>query len=368
LKLTSLKITNFKNYPFEEVRFSPHLNYLVGSNGMGKTNILDAIYFLCQGKSYFQSSDKQLILHNQDFLRVEGQFSISDKNTQVVIKLPAGKKKEIQKNKQPYRKLSDFVGELPVVLIAPDDTLLIREGSESRRKFIDSTLSQFNRTYLEALLKYNALLKQRNQLLKTAADKGGPDYALLQIYAEQMSAPAEYIFRQRKIFLETLLPVFQQIYEAISGGVERVNMLYQSDLLERNFLEGTNASLQKDSILQRCCFGIHRDDFLLELEQHPVKQFGSQGQVKSFLIALKLAQYLFIKNEKQIKPILLLDDIFDKLDPIRVDKLLQYMLENDFGQVFLTDTHEERMQQIIHRLGGTHHAFRVSNGTLNQFE
>lgn len=367
MKLTHLKITNFKNYAFEDIRFSNQLNYLVGSNGMGKTNILDAIYFLCQGKSYFQSNDKQLILHGQDFLRVEGQFSISDKNTQVVIKLPVGKKKEILKNKQAYRKLSDFVGELPLVLIAPDDTLLIREGSESRRKFIDSTLSQFNRSYLEALIKYNNLLKQRNQLLKTPIDKGGPDHALLQIYTEQMSGPAEYIFQQRKVFLETLLPVFQQIYEAVAGGEERVNMLYQSDLLEHNFLEGTKANLQKDCILQRCCFGIHRDDFLLELEQYPVKQFGSQGQVKSFLIALKLAQYLFIKNEKQVKPILLLDDIFDKLDPIRVDKLLQYMLDNDFGQVFLTDTHQERMQQIIHRLGGAHHAFRVNKGTLTQF-
>ncbi len=368
MKLNLLKLTNFKNYSGEEISFSPQLNYLVGANGMGKTNILDAIYFLCQGKSYFQSNDRQLILHGENFLRVEGNLDLAKKTAQVVIKFQAGKKKEISKNKQPYRKLSDFVGEFPVVLIAPDDTLLIREGSETRRKFIDSTLSQFNRAYLESLITYTNLLKQRNQLLKTSMEKGGPDPSLLQIYSEQMNAPAHYIFEERKKFLHTLLPVFQSIYEAVSGGTEKVALSYQSELAEKDFLTGIKANLQKDTLLQRTCFGIHRDDFLLELEGHPVKQFGSQGQVKSFLIALKLAQYLYIKNEKDLLPILLLDDIFDKLDPFRVDRLLQYMLDNDFGQVFLTDTHEERIQQIIHRLGGNYRVFKVTDGSLSQLE
>ncbi len=368
LKLTQLKVTNFRNYPFAEIRFSPRINYLTGANGMGKTNLLDAIYFLCQGKSYFQPNDRQLVLHGQDFLRVEGWFDLGEKPFPVVIKLPSGRKKEILRNKQPVQRLSDFVGSFPLVFIAPDDTLLIREGAEARRKFMDSTLSQLSRPYLDALITYNNLLKQRNQLLKMEGNNGSPDYALLQIYAAQMEGPAKLLHEQRKDFLAQLLPVFQEIYRAISGGTEQVGLSYASDLDQSDFLPGIQQHLRKDLILHRTCFGIHRDDFLLSMEGHPVKPFGSQGQVKSFLISLKLAQYLFIRQQKKVSPILLLDDIFDKLDPMRVDQLLSFILDNEFGQIFVTDTHEDRISHIASRLGGSHHAFRVTNGSLNPIQ
>lgn len=368
LKLTQLKVTNFRNYPYADIHFCPRINYFTGANGMGKTNLLDAIYFLCQGKSYFQSNDKQLLLHGQDFLRVEGWFEKNEKRFPVVVKLQTGKKKQILRNNQPVQRLSDFVGELPLVFIAPDDTLLIREGSEARRKFMDSTLSQLYRPYLDALLAYNNLLKQRNQLLKMGGDNRTPDHALLQIYAEQMEQPAKVLYQHRKAFLSAFLPVFQDIYQAISGGHERVQITYQSDLNQEDFLSGIHKQLRKDLILQRTCFGVHRDDFLLDMEDQPVKPYGSQGQVKSFLISLKLAQYHFIRQHKNIAPVLLLDDIFDKLDPRRVDQLLAFILENQFGQIFVTDTHEERMAQIARQLGEVHHAFRVNEGSLTQIQ
>jgi DNA replication and repair protein RecF len=365
--LQTLKITNFRNYTQQNIEFSSGLNCLVGANGMGKTAVLDAIYYLCMGKSYFAAQEKILMRHGEIFFRLEGNF-VTDINTKKIDKITAKvqpfKQKTIEKNDIPYQRLSEHIGLLPIVMIAPDDIALVAEGSEERRAFIDNTLSQLDKTYLLNLVEYNQILKQRNAALKQFADEQRFDYELIEIYNTQLLEPAQVIYEKRIFFIQSFLPVFQAYYQLITGGAETAACEYESHLSEKPLKILLQESIQKDKILQRTTEGIHKDDLLLLLNGHSVKKIGSQGQLKSFLLALRLAQYDFIKNQKNVTPILLLDDIFDKLDEARVSQLIALLVQKNFGQLFITDTHPERIITIAQAYTDEIGIFTVKNGTI----
>lgn len=346
LQLQRIQLVHFKNYTDQKIEFSPRLNGLVGNNGMGKTNLLDAIYYLCMGKSYFSVRDQFLVEHSESFFRLVGEFELTDRQDKIVVKVVPKQRKELELNGRVYDKLADHVGRFPVVIVVPDDTQLIREGSEERRRFVDNTLSQLDPDYLRHLLQYNKVLKQRNALLK---QWGGRLLSedLLQIYDEQLLAPAKYIFSRRETFIEEFQAPFQAAHQAICGGKEQASLRYRSALRDMPFLELLQSKREKDVVLERTSQGIHRDDLVFHLGEHPLKRLGSQGQLKSFIVALKLAQYRFLKDERKVAPILLLDDIFDKLDPNRVQQLVSYILQEDFGQVFITDTDQDRVTRVL---------------------
>lgn len=362
MHLKQLKLTQFKNYTSQTLDFSDRLNAFVGMNGMGKTNILDAIYYLCMCKSHFGTNDRDVVQHDMDFLRLEGYFYKKEKKEKVVAKVIPRKKKEFERNDVTYDKLSEHIGLMPVVFIAPDDTYLAKEGSEARRRFVDNTLSQLDREYLRELIAYNKILKQRNAALKNFAAERYFDPALLLIYDEQMLAPAAKIYEKRVAWMKNFNPVFQEYYGVISGDREAVGVRYRSQLIDADFKELLDTVQEKDRILQRSTVGIHRDDLVFTIEDYPLKKFSSQGQLKSFVLALKLAQYEMLRHDTSIKPLLLLDDIFDKLDRTRVRQLLQLILEKDFGQIFITDTHESRLAEIVDGFGADYRLFKVENG------
>ena len=365
LELQHIKLTNFKNYAFEELELDNKLNCFVGNNGMGKTNLLDAIHYLCIGKSKFQSSDRLLMLHDTDFFRLESQFLRGKEDEKLIAKISKRKKKVFERNDVAYQKLSEHLGHFPIVFIAPDDIYLIREGSEDRRKFMDTILSQLHFSYLQALLQYNSILKQRNALLKQWKDQPNPE--LLGIYSGQLVGPSKIIHRYRKDFIELFLPLLQEQYGQISNQQESISLIYQSDLNE-DYLENLlSQSREKDIILQRTTVGIHKDDLKCLIEGHPIKQFGSQGQLKSFLLALKLSEYQILKQEKQILPILILDDVFDKLDQKRIKHLIQIIGKEDFGQIFISDTHESRLQSIVSKIGLTVKNFKIVDGSAKLY-
>ncbi|MCP4438590.1 MAG: DNA replication/repair protein RecF [Aureispira sp.] len=364
MHLEQLKLSNFKNYSNQSLEFSPKLNCLVGSNGMGKTNLLDAIHYLCMCKSHFSVPDRQIILHEESFFRLDGLFYRNKKKEQIVCKYQPKQKKVFERNKVAYQRLSEHIGLLPLVMIAPDDTQLIMEGSEARRQFIDFTLVQLDNDYLEHLLKYNKILEQRNAFLKKHENPAKIDMALLEVYDQQLLGPAAYIHQQRKEILTTFKPIFQDYYATISGDKEQVDFEYSSQLTEHSLEELLIASREKDRWLQRTTKGIHKDDLKLLINGFPVKRFASQGQLKSYLLALKLGQYNLIKQKNEVSPILLLDDIFDKLDKNRVKHLLTLLMEEQFGQVFITDTHLQRVEDITKEIGGDYRQFEVIDGQI----
>ncbi len=345
--LQTLKLTQFKNYASRAFDFNARFNVITGNNGVGKTNLLDAIYVLCMTKSFFGGTDKNLLQKNTDFARIAGVYHLEDgmKQLDVVAKVIKQKKKTFETNGKVYERLLEHIGRFPVVMIAPDDTLIATGGSEERRKFADNTLSQKNHNYLNALVRYNRLLKQRNALLK--GKTGWLDMNLLQSYNDQMVEPAEYIFAARKAWTGELTPLFNKYYGLISGEREVVSIQYKSPLLENRFSVLLDKSLEKDKILERTTVGTHRDDFVFFMDDMPLKRFASQGQRKSFVIALKLAQYQFLAKASPELPILLMDDIFDKLDRERVANLVEVIGETDFGQVFITDTHPTRVSELL---------------------
>ena len=365
LELQHIRLANFKNYTFQELEFDDKLNCLVGNNGMGKTNLLDAVHYICYGKSKFQASDKLLMLHDSDFFRLEGQFLLDTMPEKVVAKVSRKKKKQFERNDVAYEKLSQHIGHFPVVFIAPDDVYLIREGSEERRRFMDNILSQLNPAYLQALIHYNKTLKQRNALLKSW--KEHPNNSLLEIYSEQLLAPGKLIHDCRKVFVEQFNPLLQSKYEVISNQGESVSMAYHSALNEEDFKALLKQAREKDIILQRSSVGTHKDDLKFSIEGFPLKQFGSQGQLKSFLLSLKLTEYYFLKQEKQIMPILILDDIFDKLDQDRIERLIQLIGHADFGQIFISDTHQNRLQNIAAKIGLSVKNFKIVDGSAKLF-
>lgn len=363
MQIDQLILTNFKNYEKEKFHFSPRVNCLVGRNGMGKTNLLDAIYYLCMGKSYFIPNDRHLALHGTDFFRLEGHFLREEKSERIVAKVLPGKQKELERNAVAYHKLSEHVGLLPIVIIIPDDTLLATEGSEERRRFLDNTICQLDPLYLRRLIQYQKVLRQRNAALKQMADAGRFQESLLEVYDRQLQEPGQYIHEKRRDFTDTFNPILAEVYRLISGGAETARCRYRSALEKEPDLSALlRQNREKDRVLQRTAQGLHRDDLVFYLDDHPLKNFASQGQLKSYILALKLAQYELIRQQKNQRPLLLLDDIFDKLDQHRVEQLLSLLMEGDFGQIFITDTDEKRVSSMLSGRQCPYHEFLITQG------
>jgi len=366
--LKALQLTHFKNYEAASAVFHPRMNGILGLNGMGKTNLLEAIWYLCIGKSYFNLPDRLLIRKGAGFFRLEGHFHRQGKSERIVAKVAPGRPKTLEHNGKPVERLADHVGFLPVVMITPDDTLLATGGSEERRKFLDVTLSQTDPRYLRHLLEVNKLLRQRNAALKQMGQSGHFDPTLLQTYEEQMLEPSAYIYGERRKLVEALQPLFQEFYEQIAQGAERVSCSYHSQLHEAPLVSLFQKSREKDRLLQRTTSGVHKDDLSFEIKGMPLKRFASQGQLKSYVLALKLAQYAFLRRCKGLPPLLLLDDLFDKLDRTRVLHLLKLLADEPFGQVFITDTHPDRLPELLARQDHPFGICRVHQGTLQMEE
>ncbi len=397
--LQRLKLIQFKNYLSKEFSFGGKFNCLSGQNGMGKTNVLEAIYYLCLTKSCQGLSDKQLVTYGKDFFRIEGDFEqeavppedrpvvqlqasehegsdlqniaadveeaygsmpyarllregkCETRKSAVVAKVIPGKRKEFEVNGLIYERLAEHIGLLPVVFIAPDDNLLVMEGSEGRRRFLDLTLSQLDTSYLFKLMKYNKLLRQRNASLKQFAQEGTFNQSLIAAYDGPMSELGDWLYARRREFMEAFLPWFQKYHGLIAGREEPVECIYRSPLEKGTMAALLKKQLERDRMLQRTEAGVHRDDLLFSMGGHPLKKYGSQGQIKTFVLALKLAQYRLLSEQKGKKPILLLDDLFDKLDNGRVLSLLQLLNGEDFGQVFITHTEGEALEELFEQGG-----------------
>lgn len=356
--LQNLSLVNFKNFESKSFEFDQKINCFVGNNGVGKTNVLDAIYYLSFARSYFNSVATQNIRHSEDFFMIEGEYNMDDRMDIVVCSLKKGSKKIVKRNGKIYEKFSEHIGYLPLVIISPADRDLIIEGSTIRRKFIDSVISQANKAYLQAVINYNKVLTQRNSLLKYFALNRTFNADNLQVYNEQLSRYGAIIFEARKQFLAEFVPIFEERYKVISGSKESVHLDYKSQLHEGTLLDLFDSYVEKDRVLQYTSVGIHKDDLQFEIDGYPVKKYGSQGQQKSFLIALKLAQFDFLKKQSNLKPILLLDDIFDKLDDERVLQIVQLVNSDDFGQIFISDTHAERTEETVRQ---TQQSYKIFN-------
>ncbi len=361
MNLEQIHILNFKNIPEKTLHFTKKINCFVGKNGQGKTNLLDAIYYLAFGKSYFNPVALQNIKHNEDFFVVEGVFNKTDKREQIVCSLKKGQKKVLKRNGKIYDKFADHVGLIPLVMISPSDQDLISEGSETRRKFIDLVISQQNSQYLQHLIQYQKVLLQRNALLKYFALNRVFDTDTLTIYNEQLHNLGTEIHKKRSEFIEEFNPIFQKYHQQITSNSESVEIKYESQLHEKLLLDLFTDFLQKDRVLQYTSVGIHKDDLLFEINGHSIKKYGSQGQQKSLLIALKLAQFDFIKKQSGVLPILLFDDIFDKLDADRVQQIIEMVNNATFGQLFITDTHEDRTELIVKQTNLDYEIFKISN-------
>lgn len=360
--LEKLQLLNFKNYGEVKLDLSSKINVLVGKNGSGKTNLLDAIHYLSITKSAF-SSDSYAVKQGTEFFMIKGLFKKGKEYQDVFCSLQTGSKKVFKEGVNEYQKLSEHIGKYPVVLIAPDDTELVKEGSEERRKFFDSILSQLHPSYLEALIQYNYALKQRNSLLKMFADNNSFDAIALESYDRVLIQHGTLIFNMRKAFIIEFLPVFRQFYNYIVDS-ETADLEYKSELLKVDFTTGLNNGRQRDLFLQRTNFGIHKDDYHFILGGGELKRLGSQGQQKSFIIALKLTQFEIIKRHKHFRPILLLDDIFDKLDDFRIAKLLELIQQDELGQLFITDARPDRTAALLKQINISATIFTVDNGMI----
>ena len=355
----NLKIINFKNHPEKSFDFSSEINCFVGNNGAGKTNILDALHYISMGKSFLGNSDFQNIKEDENFFSIESEIEGEEKNDIIKILLQKETKKIIKKNEKTYERMADHIGFLPSVMISPYDANLISDGGESRRKFLDAMISQTDSEYLFNLIQYQKTLQQRNSLLKYFQKNRTFDLDSLEIYNEPITKFGTQIFKKRQLFVEAILPTIQHFYTIISKGNEKVTVIYESDLNEDNFENLLTKNLEKDRQLTYTSKGIHKDDLRFEMNGNLIKKFGSQGQQKSFLIALKLAQIKRIKEITNKNPILLLDDIFDKLDDNRVSQLIELVNEQNFGQIFITDTHKERTESVVKRINEESKIFEI---------
>lgn len=360
--LRKLSILNFKNYTEAELDFSSHVNCFTGNNGEGKTNILDAIHYLSFCKSFFNPIDSQNILHNAPFFLIQGAYQVDGQEEEIYCGLKKGQKKQFKRNKKEYTRLADHIGLFPLVMISPADSELVTEGSESRRKFMDSVIAQFDREYLEKLIQYNRVLSHRNMLLKQIGGNHTFDKDSMEIWDHQLIEYGELIHKKRAGFIASFIAIFQKYYELISGGKERVDLTYTSHLNNTSFKAVLEKALQRDLAMEYTTVGIHKDDLEFKIDDYQLKKYASQGQQKSFLIALKLAQYDFIKQIKQMSPILLLDDIYDKLDDFRVKQLMELVSSDHFGQLFITDTHPSRLAELFNSTAANFKFFRISNG------
>jgi DNA replication and repair protein RecF len=363
--IRELSLLNFKNFEHAEFKFTDGLNCFIGNNGAGKTNLMDAIYYLSFCKSFLNTIDAQNIRFDQDFFMVQGKYSRLDSEETIYCGLKRNQKKIFKRNQKEYKKLSEHIGLVPVIIVTPSDTNLISGGSEDRRRFVDAVISQYDAVYLENLIRYNRALQQRNNLLKQFAGSVGFQSESIEIWDDQLVKYGQIIHEGRKIFTAKLQPVFQQYYQLISGGKEIVGLKLQSDLLENDFSRLLKDTISRDRLLQYTSVGLHKDDFEFELTDYPIKKFGSQGQKKTYLVALKLAQFDFMKEISGLTPILLLDDIFDKLDKNRVEQIVKLVADDHFGQIFITDTNREHLDQMIERLDTESRIFTISDGQVN---
>jgi DNA replication and repair protein RecF len=345
MHLSHISLLNFKNYHELSLDLSPEINCFTGNNGAGKTNLLDAVHYLSFCKSYFNPFDNQNILHGEDMFVIQGIFNKDEQEEEVYCAQKKNERKQFKRNKKEYNRLSEHIGLLPVVMISPEDIELVQAGGETRRKFVDSIISQADKDYLNDLIEYNRTLLQRNATLKSSY--GNADQTLMSVWNGQMTASGTRIFEKRKAFTDKFSEIFGGIYTEISGSGESVSLQYASQLLEGGFEELLARALPKDTLVQYSTAGIHKDDWLFFKDGHPVKRFASQGQQKSFIIALKLAQFYFLKNNAGTAPILLLDDMFDKLDDERISRLAEKITGKDFGQIFITDTNPGRLQKLF---------------------
>lgn len=361
--LEKIAVLNFKNIEQCDLAFSANINCMLGNNGTGKTNLLDAIYFMSIGKSSLNLTDGQCVRHDADFFMLDGHYTIGDERRENIVctfRRSGGTGKMIKRNGKEYERMSEHIGLLPVVIVSPQDTALIHESADERRRFLNSFLSQIDRSYLAALVKYNHLLAERNKLLKNMG--GFSD--VLAILDMQMADVAAVIYEKRVAFVERLSPIVSKYYRAISDDREDVEIRYKSDLHTGSLTELLKASAEKDRIMGHTTVGIHRDDLQMSILDYPIRKYGSQGQQKCILIAMKLAQFDVIKELTGTRPIMLLDDVFDKLDFMRVERLIELVSGDHFGQIFLTDSNKIRIENIVTKITTEHKLFHVEGGVI----
>lgn len=357
--LKQISLINFKNHAEFEAHFCEKINCFVGNNGKGKTNLLDAIYYLSFCKSFFNASDLQNIKHEQDFFVIKGLFDKFGEDSEVYCGIKKNQKKVFKKNKKEYRRLSEHIGQYPLVMISPSDSDLVNGVSEVRRKFLDGIIAQYDAAYLDKLIAYNQVLKQRNALLKMFYESHAFDAETLDIMDEQLCHNGQVILQTRQNFLKEFVPIFNTHYRFISNLHEEVNLQYDNSLGDGEFKTALITALSRDRAVHHTTVGPHKDDLEFTINGYDLKKYASQGQQKSYLLALKLAQFELIKKHKNTKPLLLLDDVYDKLDEERFTKLLEMVSSNDFGQVFITDTHPERMNDLLNQKQLEHRIFVV---------
>ena len=365
--LKQISILNYKNLEQVELEFSPKMNCFIGQNGMGKTNLLDAVYYLSFCKSATNPIDSQNMMHDKDFFVIQGVYeSESGDREEVYCGMKRRQKKVFKRNKKEYSRLSDHIGFIPLVMVSPADTELIAGGSEERRRFMDVVISQYDREYLEALIRYNKALQQRNTLLKAEAE---PDEELLAVWEEMMAMTGEVVYRKRCEFIDEFIPTFQTFYSHISQDKEAVNLSYESHAKHGSLLDQLKESRVRDRIMGYSLKGVHKDDLTMQLGEYPIKREGSQGQNKTYLIALKLAQFDFLRRTgSNTVPLLLLDDIFDKLDASRVEQIVKLVSGDRFGQIFITDTNRDHLDKIMQKIEGEYKVFGVVDGSVNERE
>lgn len=361
--LEKIVISDYRNIQLQELEFSPNINCISGNNGEGKTNLLDSIYYISMTKSAFAASDKFNLRHGAEEFSLAGTYRMENGlSSRFALKMTSKGEKKVRRDDKPYQKISEHIGVLPVVLVSPADVSMVSESGEERRRFVNSVLSQMDREYMSAMQQYNRLLLQRNTMLK----EPDLDRSLLEVIDMRMSMLAEPIYQARKRFVEQLKPVVAEYYKALSGDSEQVDIEYESELSKAGLDQLLASSFERDRIMKHTTTGIHRDDFAFRMNGHPIRRFGSQGQQKSFLVSLKFAQYEIMKKNYGFAPILLLDDVFDKLDMGRISNLLQMVASNDFGQIFITDSNKVRMSGIVDKLTQDRAYFETIGGTFSR--
>ncbi len=364
--LERISILGYKNIEQAELAFSPKLNCFIGKNGMGKTNLLDAVYYLSFCKSHNNQVDSQNIKHDADFALIQGYYLLGGSDEEEFFcSLRRRQKKQFKRNKKEYEKLSDHIGCLPLVMVSPSDSDLITGGSDERRKFMDVVLSQFDKEYLHALIRYNKALQQRNALLKSDMQA---DESLYELWEEQLAYEGQIIHTKRKAFVEQFIPTFQYYYNFICQSNETVELKYESPLDEGNLVDLLKHKRERDKILGYTTAGVHRDDLDMRMDDYSIKKVGSQGQNKTYVVAMKLAQFDFLKKAGSTTPILLLDDIFDKLDSTRVEQIVKLVSEDNFGQIFITDTNRDHLDEILKGLNSDYRLYQVEGGEVLQLK
>ena len=361
--LEKIVISDFRNIQLQELEFSPNVNCISGNNGEGKTNLLDAIHYLSMTKSAFATSDRFCFRHGTEEFSIAGTYRMENGlKSRFALRMTTKGEKKVKRDDKPYGKVSEHIGVLPIVMVSPSDISMVSESGEERRRFVNAVLSQMDREYMSALQQYNRLLMQRNRILKEQSH----DRSLLEVIDMRMSALAEPVYKARKEFVDRLRPIVQEYYKSLSGGSEEIDIEYDTELSKAGLDQILAASYEKDRILKYTTAGVQRDDFIFTMNGHPIRRCGSQGQQKSFLVSLKFAQYEIMKQNYGFAPILLLDDVFDKLDMGRISNLLQMVASNDFGQIFITDSNKVRMAGIVDGLTQDRAYFETVGGTFER--